>query len=440
MAERRLVFGLLGGGAGSKTSWLFPDAKRGDATDVDRLIRQAQIAEEAKIDVYFLADGLGFDKQQARNNPVGGLEPLTALSAVAHATHSIGLVPTASTSFNHPYNLARRLASLDHISRGRAGWNIVTSSGGHENYGWSELPAQEERYDRAREFVDVVLRLWDSWEPDAVVFDQEQHRYADPDKIHAIDHRGKHFSVAGPLNIQPTPQGRPVLFQAGSSRSGKQFGAEVAEVIYTAQGAAQDARGFRREIRDEARRLGRDADRVLVLPGLSPIVGSTEDEALAIEAELLAHTDYETARRQLEVQLGGADLSGIELDDRIPVERLPDTSQLRARQSRPEVFRRYALDEDHTLRDVIDYLTRAHGHGTFRGTPLSVATHIRDWFETGASDGFILMPPGYPDSLRSFTEQVVPILQDWGIYQAAYGDGTLRERLGLIGSDVARAV
>ncbi|NQX26576.1 NtaA/DmoA family FMN-dependent monooxygenase [Microbacteriaceae bacterium VKM Ac-2854] len=427
-AERRLLFGLLGGESGSKTSWLRPESRRGDATDVHRLIDQARLAESGYFDIYFLADGLGFDPELARSQPAGGLEPLTALSAVALATTDIGIVPTASTSFNSPYNLARRLSSLDHISGGRAGWNIVTSSGGEANFGWDALPPQEERYARAREFVEVVGRLWDSWEDDAVVFDKSAQRYAQPERIHSVDHRGEHFAVAGALNIQPSPQRRPLYVQAGSSATGKAFGAEIAELIYTAQQHEDDAIAFRSEIRAAAEAAGRSADDVAVLPGLSPIIGDTEADAERAERRLLAGIDYDAARDALQGHLGGADLAGLDLDRPIPADRLPETGGLLRRQSRPEIFRRFALSEGHTLRDVIHYAARAHGHGIVRGTPLQIAGRIRRWYEKGAADGFILMPPE-PEALDAFVTKVIPILQDWGLAQTGYAPGTLRERV-----------
>ncbi|MCU1516877.1 MAG: FMN-dependent oxidoreductase, nitrilotriacetate monooxygenase family [Pseudarthrobacter sp.] len=426
--RRRLLFGLLGGESGSKTSWLRPESRRGDATDIHRLIHQARLAESAFFDIYFLADGLGFDPELARSQPAGGLEPLTALSAVALATTDIGIVPTASTSFNAPYNLARRLSSLDHISGGRAGWNIVTSSGGEANFGWDELPPQEDRYARAREFVEVAGRLWDSWQDDAVVFDKSAQRYAQPERIHSLNHRGEHFAVAGPLNIQPSPQRRPLYVQAGSSTAGKAFGAEVAELIYTAQQHEDDAIAFRSEIRAAAVAAGRSADDVAILPGISPVIGDTEEEAERAERRLLSGIDYEAARTALQSHIGGADLSGLDLDQPIPASRLPETDTLLRRQSRPEIFRRFALTEGHTLRDVIHYAARAHGHGIVRGTPLQIAERIRRWYQIGAADGFILMPPE-PEALEAFVTKVVPILQDWGLAQNGYAPGTLRERV-----------
>lgn len=429
--RRRLLLGLLGGTSGGRTQWLSDGARRDDVVDIDRYARQAQVAEAAFFDAYFLADGLGFDPTHAQGQPAGGLEPLTTLSALAPRTTHIGLVATASTSFNHPYNLARRIASIDHISRGRAGWNVVTSSGGEANFGWDALPPQEERYRRAAEFVDVVDALWRSWEPDAVVFDRSRQVYADPDKIHRIGFAGDYFRVEGPLNIQRPPQGRPVLFQAGSSASGKEFGARYGEVVYTAQQHLDEALAFRADLLAAAEAHGRGPHALRVLPGLSAVIGDTPEQARELDHAITDGLDWEFGRRSLAAALGGADLSGLELDERIPPERLPDPSALGRRQSRPAIFRRYALQPGTTLRDTIRYAARAAGHGTLRGTPRQVADHVLDWFERGAADGFIVMPPQYPDALTDFTTKVVPLLQEAGVVQDSYGEGTLRHRLDL---------
>lgn len=432
----RLVIGLLAGSAGGFGGWRLPHAARTDAVDITRHIAVAQQAEAAGLDAYFIADGLGFEPHQAVGRPAGGLEPITTLAALAVTTSRIGLVPTASTSFNDPFTLARALASLDHISGGRAGWNVVTSSGGHHNYGVDVLPPQEDRYRRAEEFLQVVERLWASWDADAVVFDQAGGVYADPGRIHRIDHVGEHFSVRGPLNVQRPPQGRPVIFQAGSSASGKEFGARFAEVIYTAAQFYEDAVRFAADVKGLARAAGRDPERLRILPGLSPIIGDIPQEAEELERIVLDDIDVERGITGLEAQLGGADLSGLDLDEPIPPERLPDTSTLNGRQSRPELFKQVALREGRTLRQVIQHAGRAAGHGTVTGTPVQVADHIQRWYEGRAADGIILMPAAYADSLRDFTDKVLPILQERGLFPAEPAEGTLRHRLGLDGPDV----
>lgn len=414
-----------------EASWRLPESDPHAHVDLAHYVRLARTAERGTFDSLFLADGPQLWSNLAQR-PAGALEPLTLLTALATATDHIGLIATASTSYNSPYNLARRFASLDIVSGGRAGWNIVTTAGAEaaRNFGLDAEPAHAERYARAAEFLDVALKLWDSWEDDAVVADKTAGVWGDDSKIHPPRHRGTYFSVAGALNVPRTPQGYPLLVQAGSSDDGKAFAARYAEAVFTAQQTLGDAQAFYRDLKSRTLRAGRDPEHVKVLPGIVPVLGSTEAEARAAERLLEDHIVYDHGVARLEslLQLPAGTL---ELDGPLPAD-LPPESAVEGAKSRYTLVVELARRERLTVRELIGRLGGGRGHLTFAGTPEQVAGQIETWFTEGAADGFNIMPAVLPSGLEAFVDHVVPILRRRGLFREEYCPRrTLRERYGL---------
>jgi FMN-dependent oxidoreductase (nitrilotriacetate monooxygenase family) len=354
------------------------------------------------------------------------------------ATNRIGLIATASTTYTEPYNLARQFSSLDHISRGRIGWNIVTTwspqAGG--NFGGIGQVSHGDRYERAEEYMTVVKGLWDSWADDAVLDDRDGGRYADPRRVRPIDHAGPHYKVKGPLNLPRSPQGRPVFVQAGSSDTGRQFAARHAEAVFTAHLEKATARAFYADLKGLLAAAGRNADQVLILPGFSPIIGSTEAEARRFADELNELADPEVGRKRLSLRFGGHDFSHLPLDKKLTPEDFPDPSAVEASRSRTEVIVGFVRQEQPTLRQLLAKLAGARGHFTFEGTPEQVADLMEDWMTEGVADGFNLMPPVLPEMLDVFIAEVVPLLQRRGLFRTAYEGTTLRSHFGLSRPDV----
>ncbi|MFG2552834.1 LLM class flavin-dependent oxidoreductase [Streptomyces sp. NPDC048581] len=414
-----------------EASWRLPESDPYAHVDLAHYVHLARIAERGTFDSLFLADGPQLWNNLAQR-PAGALEPLTLLTALATATEHIGLIATASTSYNSPYNLARKFASLDIISGGRAGWNIVTTAGAEaaRNFGLDAEPAHAERYARAGEFLDVALKLWDSWEDDAIVADKAAGVWGDDAKIHPPRHRGTYFNVEGALNVPRTPQGYPLLVQAGSSEDGKDFAARYAEAVFTAQQTVEDARAFYADLKERTAATGRDPDHIKVLPGIVPVIGSTEAEALAAEQELEDHIVYAHGVGRLESLLQLAPGS-LELDAELPAS-LPSEDAIEGAKSRYTLVVELARRERLTVRQLIGRLGGGRGHLTFAGTPEQVADAIETWFTQGAADGFNIMPPVLPSGLDAFVDHVVPILRARGLLRGEYGPRqTLRERYGL---------
>jgi FMN-dependent oxidoreductase (nitrilotriacetate monooxygenase family) len=390
----------------------------------------ARQAEAAKLDAVFLADSpaLADDIRYASRFR---LEPITLLSAIAAVTSRIGLIATASTTYTEPYNLARQFAALDHISGGRAGWNIVTTSAAiaARNFGLDEHPTHADRYSRAEEFLEVVTGLWDGWQPDAVVADPASGLFADTSKMRAINHAGRHFRVAGPLNVPRSPQGRPVYVQAGSSDDGRAFASHRAEAIFTAHQTLGSAQDFYADIKRRAASLGRDPDHIKVLPGISPFIGSTEAEAKRIEEEENALIQPAFSLAQLK-RLIGLDLTGHDLDGPFP-RHLVRTDGDFGVSSRFKVVLDIIDREKPTIRQLIQRLAGARGHWVFVGTPVQVADAIQTWFENGAADGFNIMPPYLPEAFDLFVSEVLPILRQRGLFREEYSGATLREHYSL---------
>jgi FMN-dependent oxidoreductase (nitrilotriacetate monooxygenase family) len=395
----------------------------------------ARIAERGCFDMLFLADSVAM---RGRDLPalsrgairyVAQLDPLVLLSGLAAVTRRIGLAASATTTYNEPYHLARKLASLDHLSGGRAAWNLVTSQNEDEapNFGHDAHPPHAERYARAREFAQVVTGLWDSWEDDAFVRDKDAGVFFDPEKLHVLDHRGEHFSVRGPLNVPRPPQGRPVILQAGSSDAGRALAAETAEVVFTAQTTLAGARAFAEDVRERAARAGRAPERELrILVGVFPFVGRTSSEAEEEHARLQALIEPLVARSLLEGQLGGVDLSGFPLDGPLPP--LPETN---AGRSRRELLIELARRDGLSIGELARHVAGGRGHLELVGSPQEVADELEAWAAAGAADGFVVMAPWLPGGLERFVDLVIPELQRRGLFRTAYEGHTLREHLRL---------
>ncbi len=367
--------------------WRYPGSRADGAYDIGFIQDVTRLVEDAKFDFLFLGDRLFTDPALAKTNPaqMSRLEPFTAASAIAAATSKIGIVATANPTYYDPYNLARLLASLDHLSHGRASWNLVTGADAMaaSNFSRSEHWETEKRYDWADEFVDVVRALWDSWEDDAFVTDPVRGVYVDESKIHPIDHHGPYFDVTGPLNVARPPQGQVVLLHAGTSDRSRELGAREADVIFAAGGAVETAREYYADVKGRAARYGRAPDQIHILPSLSVIVAETRREALAIRDRL---------------------------DDLLPLAE--DRADVRA--------------------GSLGQATKRRDDWGITGDPSEVADYMQEWFETGAADGFNIFPPFVPGSVQAFTELVVPELRRRGLYRTEYTGGTFRDHLGLV--------
>lgn len=417
-------------GGHHEAAWRYKASRSDRILDITFYQELARKAEAAKLDAVFFADGPALS-DNIRHSSRFYHEPITWLSAIAVATRRIGLIATASTTYTEPYNLARLFASLDHISGGRAGWNIVTTSvaAAAKNFGLGGHPGHADRYERAREYLDVVTRLWDSWEDDALMIDKASGVFADDSKIHPIAHAGRHFKVAGALNTPRTPQGRPVYVQAGASDDGRAFAARYAEAIFTAHQTLENAQEFYGDIKRQAAGFGRNPDHVRILPGLSPFIGGTEAEAQRLEREFNDLIQPEHSLEQIR-RVMGLDLSGHDLDAPFP-KHLVRTDGEMAVASRFKVFMDIVDREKPTIRQLIERLAGGRGHNVVAGTPEQIADLMQSWSETGAADGFNIMPPYFPGGFDAFADEVVPILRRRGLFREEYTGTTLRDHFGL---------
>ena len=430
---RQLHLNLFIHGRGHhEAAWRHKSASRLALTDVHYYIDLARKAEAGCFDSVFLADTLAAGDDIAAA-PRTWLEPVTTLAALAGVTRRIGLIATCSTTYTEPFNLARQFASLDHMSGGRVGWNIVTTwlAAASANFSSAGQTGHAERYARAEEYMRVVEGLWDSWSDDAVVDDRAAGVYARPGSIRAMNHAGPHYQVTGPLNVPRGPQGRPVFVQAGSSETGRDFAARHAEAVFTAQMEQATARDFYSDLKRRAAAAGRDPSQILILPGLSPVIGGTEAEAERISRELNDLSDPEVGRKRLSGRFGGHDFTGLPLDRTLSPEDFPDPATVEAARSRTEVIVGLVRRERPTLRQLLAYLAGARGHFVTAGTPEQIADLIEAWFRDGAADGFNLMPPVLPAMLDVFIAEVVPILQRRGLFRLEYEGTMLRDHYGL---------
>jgi FMN-dependent oxidoreductase (nitrilotriacetate monooxygenase family) len=431
---QQMALAILATGTGSHVaSWLHPSTRPSGGTDIGHYRRMAQLAEQGKFDLFFIADtpAARTEKLEAYARfPMfmNVFEPVTLLSALAGATTRIGLGGTVSTSFSEPYNVARQFASLDHLSGGRAGWNVVTSANDFaaRNFGHAKLAPHAERYARAREFVEVVQALWDTWEDDAFVRDRERGLFFEPERQHKVTHHGQFFTVDGALNIERTPQGQPVIIQAGASETGKDFAAETAEVVFASSNELARGVAFYNDLKGRMAKYGRARDQLKVLTGLPVIVGETDEAALEKYESLqgMIHPDVGRLRLGMDLEV---DLSDLPLDEPIPEAIIPRTSNLHQM-----YFNRIVemiRNEKLTLRQL--YMRYERGNKTLCGSVTTIANHMEEWLTAGAADGFMLTFPTLPDGLEAFVEKVVPELQRRGIFRQDYTGVTLRDHLGL---------
>jgi FMN-dependent oxidoreductase (nitrilotriacetate monooxygenase family) len=420
---------ILGFGAHA-AAWRAGEVPANAYLDAEYYSNIARISERGTLDAIFLADGpaLGGDVAQ---HPAGRLEPTVLLTAVALATQRIGVIATASSTYNDPFNLARRFSSLDHISGGRAAWNVVTNAGdaAAQNFGLAGAPLHVDRYARADEFIDITLKLWDSWEDDAIIGDAASGRFADPAKVHTPNFVGEHFSVKGPLNLPRSPQGRPVLVQAGSSEGGKALGSRYADAIFTTQTTLEDGQGFYQEMKHRARQWGRNPAHLKIMPGLSTVIGSTEAEAHARFDRLNDFHGEEGLLYQVAARVG---LSVAELDPDAPLpwDKIgPVASFERGSHGFLEAQLNLARRENLSIRQLSRRILV--GHRLLVGTPEQVADTLEHWFLAGAADGFNIMPDMFPSGVEIFVDEVVPLLRQRGVFRHEYSGHTLRDHLGL---------
>jgi FMN-dependent oxidoreductase (nitrilotriacetate monooxygenase family) len=415
-----------------EAAWRHPAASKLPLTDIRYYTDLAVKAEAGLFDSIFLADSLAVG-EDVGSAPRTWLEPITTLAALAGATSRIGLIATCSSTYTEPFNLARQFASLDHISGGRIGWNIVTTwlASASGNYGLQAPLSHAERYERAEDYMRVVTSLWNSWSDDAVLDDRVSGHYARAEGIRMVNHAGPYYRVAGPLNMPRCPQGRPVFVQAGSSETGRRFAARHAEAVFTAQMEKATAKDFYADLKRLVVEEGRIAEHVLILPGLSPVIGSTEAEAERLARDLNELSDPEVGRKRLSGRFGGHDFSHLALDATLSPEDFPDPATVEAARSRTEVIIGLVRREKPTLRQLLGYLAGARGHFVTAGTPEQIADLIEDWFRDGAADGFNVMPPVLPAMLEVFVAEVVPLLQRRGLFRTDYAGQTLRALFGL---------
>ena len=431
--SKKLRLGAFLPGAGQHVAaWRHPDANAAGPLDFEHYKRLAQTAERGLFDAFFLADGLaanfGGVLGHGGSAKAADFEPITLFAALAQVTRHIGFIATASTTYEEPYLLARKFASLDYLSGGRAGWNVVTTVGDEtaRNFGYPQQLTSSERYARAEEFVDTAKALWDSWEDDAFVRDKQSGRYFDPAKVHPPQHQGKHFSVAGALNVARPPQGYPVIVQAGQSELGLELAARTAEVVFTAQQSLEDAQNFYRQLKSRLAKYGRSPDALRIMPGVSVYVAETEQEARAKLQQLNDLIRPEEGLTLLASLSGGVDLSQYPLDGPFP--ELPRTEGWISRQ---QMMVDIARKHDFSIRELYQWVATARGHWTLVGTPEQIADELQRWFENGAADGFNVLPPVLPGSLDDFVDLVIPELQRRGLFRTEYEGTTLRENLGL---------
>lgn len=433
MSTKQMKLGaFLMAGGHHIAAWRHPDAHANAGTDIGHFIELAQMAERAKFDMVFIEDAAAIRErnpeiasQAARST---SFEPLSLLAALAVNTTHIGLVATASTTYNEPYGLARTFASLDQLSGGRAGWNLVTSASDleAENFVSSGLRPHGQRYERAEEFAEAAVAVWDSVDEGAHILDGTKGIFADPAKLHPVDHHGAHFTVKGLLDSQRSPQGRPVMVQAGASDVGKDLAAHTADVVFSAAQTLQEAQAFYADVKARLPKFGRSADDLKIMPGVSPIVGETESEAQAKYDALQELIPDQVGVALLASYLSIKDLSNHPLDG-----PLPDMPQTDGIQSRQQLIIDLGKRENLSIRQLARHFAGARGHWQLIGTPVQIADALEERFCGGAADGFNVMPPLFPTGLQDFTTLVVPELRRRGLFRENYEGRTLRENLGV---------
>jgi len=430
--DRKLHFGAFMRPVTIHTgAWRYPGAYADANFNFKHIVRFAQKLEEGKFDAFFMADHLAVlnmpvDALKRSSTPTS-FEPMTLLPALAMVTQNLGLVATGSTTYDEPFHVARRFASLDHISGGRAGWNVVTTANPNasKNFGRDDQMEHDERYNRAREFYDVVTGLWDSWADDAFIRDQESGVFFDPKKMHVLDHEGQYLKVRGPLNIGRPIQGYPVIVQAGASNAGRQLAAETAEAVFTAQSSLAAGKEFYADVKGRMVKAGRNPDHMKILPACMVIIAESREAARAKRLKLDSLVHYESAIASLSIALG-TDASKFDPDSPLP-KSIPETN---AGQSSRERAIRAATEDNLTVRQLAQ---RLGGHSSLclLGTPNEIADEMEEWLMARASDGFTIQFPFVPEGLDDFVNQLVPVLQDRGLFRKEYEGITLRENMGL---------
>lgn len=415
--------------------WRHPESRPQDHLNIDYAIELAKTAERGLFDAYFLADGLSVRWSSAVEGEKGlgdkgvGFEPVTLFAALSAVTQNIGFIATASTTYEDPYILARKFASLDHISKGRAAWNVVTtaSADAAKNFNIQQHPEPKERYERADEFIEVTQKLWDSWEDDTFHYNKETGQFFDARKQHQPNHQGQYYQVLGALNVSRPPQGYPVIVQAGQSEDGRELAGKYAEVIFTAQQNLADAQAFYRDVKNRLVKYGRHADDLKIMPGVSIFVAKTEQEAQEKYDFLNSLIHPEVGLSLLSALAGGINLAKFDLDAPFPKIEDADINFSSRQQMMIDIARKHNF----SIRQLYQYIASARGHWTLIGTPEQVVDQLQEWFENDAADGFNVLPPTTPAGLNDFVDLIVPELQRRGLYRTAYEGTTLRENLGL---------
>ncbi|WP_180105971.1 MULTISPECIES: LLM class flavin-dependent oxidoreductase [unclassified Acinetobacter] len=415
--------------------WRHPESRPQDHLNIDYAIELAKTAERGLFDAYFLADGLSVRWSSAVEGEKGlgdkgvGFEPVTLFAALSAVTQNIGFIATASTTYEDPYILARKFASLDHISKGRAAWNVVTtaSADAAKNFNIQQHPEPKERYERADEFIEVTQKLWDSWEDDTFHYNKETGQFFDARKQHQPNHQGQYYQVLGALNVSRPPQGYPVIVQAGQSEDGRELAGKYAEVIFTAQQNLADAQAFYRDVKNRLVKYGRHADDLKIMPGVSIFVAKTEQEAQEKYDFLNSLIHPELGLSLLSALAGGINLAKFDLDAPFPKIEDADINFSSRQQMMIDIARKHNF----SICQLYQYIASARGHWTLIGTPEQVVDQLQEWFENDAADGFNVLPPTTPAGLNDFVDLIVPELQRRGLFRTAYEGKTLRENLGL---------
>lgn len=436
MAKRQIKLGaFIPTTSQHVAGWRHPESRPQDHLNIDYAIELVQTAERGLFDAYFLADGLSVRWSSAVEGEKGlgdkgvGFEPVTLFAALSTVTKHIGFIATASTTYEDPYILARKFASLDHISKGRAAWNVVTTASADtaKNFNLQQHPEPKERYERADEFIELSHKLWDSWEDDTFYYNKETGQFFDARKQHQPEHHGKYYHVEGALNVSRPPQGYPVIVQAGQSEDGRELAGKYAEVIFTAQQNLADAQAFYRDVKNRVLKYGRHADDLKIMPGVSIFVAKTEQEAQEKYDFLNSLIHPEVGLSLLSALAGGINLSKFDLD--APFPKIEDTDINFS--SRQQMMIDIARKHNFSIRQLYQYIASARGHWTLIGTPEQVVDQLQEWFENEAADGFNVLPPTTPAGLNDFVNLIVPELQRRGLFRTAYEGSTLRENLGL---------
>ncbi|MBO2537611.1 MULTISPECIES: LLM class flavin-dependent oxidoreductase [Rummeliibacillus] len=421
-------------------AWRYPETKTEEVTSLSLYKEIAQLAEQGKFDLLFLADVLAHNEEDIAYTPQIRLEATSVMAALAGVTDKIGLVATLSTTFNHPFNVARKFATIDHMSAGRSAWNIVTTAHDHEaaNFGLEHIIDHSLRYEKADEFVEVTKELWDSWEDDTLLFNRETGIFLDASKIHPINHEGKYYKVRGPINIPRPPQGHPVLVTASASEDGKEFAAKHADILFTiAPSTVAEGKVIYDDMKQRVAKYGRNPDHLNIMPGIVPFVAKTQKEA---------EEKYEAFQELILPELGigwlsryvDHDLSQYSPDD--PMPELKNSKDVNGEKGRFELLSDLAKKENWTIRQLANYFVRGQGHLFVVGSGELVADTLSDWFLNGAADGFNVKFPYFPGGVKDFVDYTIPVLQERGLFRTEYEGSTLRENLGLDFPQVKRSI